>query len=493
MKWILDKCRLTWQDWLIVAIGSVPAFYQLGRPAIYIWDEAVYANASFDMAFGGSSWWVPVQEAYNTKPPLVLWLQALALKLFSEPEWAIRLPSALAVTGILLLLVVFLRRRGIDQAARWLVMISFVAHEGFIRHHIARTGDLDAVMCFFVTGYLLIALDAIYQRRWNVRYQVAFSLFVLFAFYAKSIAGWMMLGPLGLVWLLSPIRNVLWSKKFLLSAFAVVVLCLLYYFSREIRQPGFLQLVWWSEYMRFSHTIMPWHEHPFGYYFANFVRLRTFTPWIFVVGAVTVYFLFFKKQDALRQQVLPWIILAAAYLLLISVPSVKLEWYDAPVYPFFALLLGTGARDLLKIIPRAWLWLLALPIALLMFRKLDFIRQDVHVRDPLEQAGSILRQTDLFCNLKVFMAVRHPQHQLQLDFYRKVMSRARAFDVPVVGNTHEVYSMDHLIIAQADSLGVIQSRYTLDTLKIWPGLGYEVRLKTPVGLTWESLEKILPK
>ena len=62
-------------DYLAIAICSVPAFYLLGTAPIYIWDEAVYANASLDIARGGS-WWIPTDEMYNTKPPLVLWFQA---------------------------------------------------------------------------------------------------------------------------------------------------------------------------------------------------------------------------------------------------------------------------------------------------------------------------------------------------------------------------------------------------------------------------------
>src|SRR6188472_3770780 len=72
-----DFCR--W-DYIAILICSIPAFYLLGTPAIYIWDEAVYANASLDMSHG-HSWWLPVQAAYNTKPPLVLWMQAISLKI----------------------------------------------------------------------------------------------------------------------------------------------------------------------------------------------------------------------------------------------------------------------------------------------------------------------------------------------------------------------------------------------------------------------------
>ena len=144
--------KLTSWDYIAILICSVPAFYLLGTPAIYVWDEAVYVNASWDMAHGGS-WLLPEHKEYTTKPPLVLWMQALSLKIFPWTEFAVRLPSALSVTGILLMMTFGLKRWGFDQWTRLMAMFAFVCHQGFIHHHIARTGDLDAVMTLFVTGY----------------------------------------------------------------------------------------------------------------------------------------------------------------------------------------------------------------------------------------------------------------------------------------------------------------------------------------------------
>ena len=160
MNKAIPKIKFSVADWICILICSIPAYYLLGHPAIYIWDEAVYVNASWDMAHG-ASWLVPVNPTYNTKPPLVLWLQALSLKVIPSAEWAVRLPSALAVSGILLMLQFALKRWGFDIWTRCVVLICFVSNEGFIRHHIGRTGDLDAVMSFFMTAYAITLLDAI--------------------------------------------------------------------------------------------------------------------------------------------------------------------------------------------------------------------------------------------------------------------------------------------------------------------------------------------
>ena len=98
MKAIFPKFNLTLLDWGFILLCSIPAFYLLGTPYIYIWDEAVYANASWDMAHG-ASWWVPSIGEYNTKPPLVLWLQSICLLLVPSPEWAHAFAEHLQIPG----------------------------------------------------------------------------------------------------------------------------------------------------------------------------------------------------------------------------------------------------------------------------------------------------------------------------------------------------------------------------------------------------------
>lgn len=54
------------------------------------------------------------------------------------------------------------------------------------------------------------------------------------------------------------------------------------------------------------------------------------------------------------------------------------------------------------------------------WRKMDFIQRDIYPRHWFEYEGSMLRKTQNIDGLKVFMPAEHPEHRLQLDFYRKV-------------------------------------------------------------------------
>ncbi len=474
MSLLFPKIEFCRWDYLAILICSVPAFYLLGTPAIYIWDEAVYVNASFDMA-NGASWLLPVDKEYNTKPPLVLWLQAISLSIFPWPEWAVRLPSALSVTGILILLTMALRRWGFQQWSRILVLVAFVGHEGFIRHHISRTGDLDAVMTFFVVGYTLIVLDAIHFKRWTSKHLIFFFVMIAAAFYSKSIAGWMMLGPLEILVLLSPIRKVFFKWKFWLGAILTLLVCFAYYLFRESLEPGYLALTWYSEYMRMFDNVMPWHEQPFNFYFKNFVVLKIYTPWVFFLMAAILYSVFLLKEKLIRDHLLRWIILGLGYMMLISIPAVKLEWYDAPAYPFFSLILGVVAAHLTGNLLGKWKLIWLIPIAFILWRKLNFIQKDIQPRHAFEFEGAMLRQANVHPNTKVFMPVQTPEHRLQLDFYRKLKKKESGHEIQVVESGDQVAVNDQIIISR-QNLKIFENQFEVDTITKYKDLGYLIKV-----------------
>ncbi len=475
MKNAFPYINLKIEDWIAILICAVPAFYLLGTPAIYIWDEAVYANASFDIA-NGSSWIVPVHGDYNTKPPLVLWLQAIFLLFIPSAEWAIRLPSALATLGILFVLLIGLKRWGFDFWTRLLVLVCFVGHEGFIRHHIGRTGDLDAVMTFFVTAYTMVALDAMHRKYWSNKHMLFFFLAFVGAFYSKSIAGWMMMAPLGVVWMLSPIRLVLIRPRFIISVVLSIGVCLMYYLIREQLQPGYLELTWHSEYMRIAKNVMPWHEHGPAYYFLNFVQLKTFTPWVFLLIGAILYTLIFLKDVVKRSHLFRWMLLSLGYMLIITFPAVKLEWYDAPAFPIFAMITGVVLGHFVSMIPSRWRILILIPVVFVLGRKLLFVYSDSSPRHPFENEGFILRHTAISSDTKVFMKVETPEHQLQLDFYRKVILDKQKIDVPVLNDVHDILVGDEIIVRQNHHLEDIQNSFIIDTIKQWDDIGYTIKI-----------------
>lgn len=242
-------------------------------------------------------------------------------------------------------------------------------------------------------------------------------------------------------------------------------------------QPGFLGLVWISEYSRAVKNVMPWHEHEFSYYFRNFSDLHFFHPWIyFLLGAVAAT-LFLYKDRWLRFHILGWTILAFGYITFISLPPVKLEWYDAPAYPFFAMILGTAIGYGAKKIPGSFYLLLVVPIVFVLNRKIAFIESDQAPRHPFEYEGAMVRRLDTTNAVKIFMRAEVPEHRLQLDFYLRIKTWKHGANISVVDQVSQLSPGDTLLISQEKGIQEIQSYFDTDTIRIWPGLGYEMVIK----------------
>ena len=195
------RAQLRWLILLFV-LCYIPLFHFLAKPAIVIWDEALYANNALDMAIHKNFWVLHYNGEVcisNTKPPLVIWLQCLGIWLLGPTELPIRLPSALAAFMTCLAVFYFAKYSLKNEKIGLGAVLFLITARGIVRAHVARTGDLDAMLVCWITVYALLALHFLlhhvdnYQRlfRW-----IGLSIFL--AFMTKSIAGLMPI--LGLFW-----------------------------------------------------------------------------------------------------------------------------------------------------------------------------------------------------------------------------------------------------------------------------------------------------
>jgi len=100
----------SWKYVLLLLLISIPIFQHLGSQAIRLFDEARLANNAYEMYHSGFSLVTTYSgepDMWNTKPPLLIWLQVLSMKVAGINETGLRLPSAFAAffTCILLLLL----------------------------------------------------------------------------------------------------------------------------------------------------------------------------------------------------------------------------------------------------------------------------------------------------------------------------------------------------------------------------------------------------
>ncbi|MBC6608394.1 glycosyltransferase family 39 protein [Hymenobacter sp. BT188] len=327
---------------LLLALAYFPLYYDLGRHPIQLWDESRQAVNAVEMLRSGD-WLITRFEGqpdlWNTKPPLLIWLQALSLYFFGFSELAVRLPTALATGGTILIVYFFAARTLRRPLVGFLAGLVLITSLGYVRLHVARTGDYDALLTFFQT--LLWSSLYRYLVTGRKREAALLTVAVTGAILTKGVAGVLGLPALFLYVLYR--RRIGWllrQPSFYLAAGSTVFLVAGYYGIREWAAPGYWAAVQQNELGGRFDTVLSGHQHPWDYYILAMQELR-FAPWHWVL-LPTLVLAWRQPRRPLQHAVVLLALFSIVWLLVISNAQTKLEWYDAPVYPALSLLVGLG-------------------------------------------------------------------------------------------------------------------------------------------------------
>ncbi len=465
-KWFFAVGRLRWLPLVVAAFTALPFFYELGESPVYMWDEAVYADNAVEMAENGH---VLVMynrgevSNYNVKPPLAIWLEALSLKSFGYNEWALRLPSALASWLTALMVFFFGRITLKSNLTGFVAALIFATSLGIIRPHMARSADLDALLLFWITAYSLLFIHFLIHGHPSLKNVIpAMAVLIVLAFYTKSVAAFLPIPGLILAAgfrgrLMLLIKNS--SLYFWLGA--GIAACGFYLLIRESIFSGYMELVWTSEYMRMGENVMPWHEHPFGFYFLNFFERHFFTPWLFLLPLAAI---FFGHSSETKHATWLLTLFAGAYLLLISIPKVKLEWYDGPVYPALSLLAALGITGAfralthrLKLAP-VWTALFSYAaVAVCIGFHVPELKQELtrhEPRDPLEQPGYTLRSLSEthpeWKHITICMEPVVPEHLDQVWYYIESLNASKDAQHRLLTRREDLFYNDTVLVCHPD-------------------------------------------
>jgi 4-amino-4-deoxy-L-arabinose transferase-like glycosyltransferase len=264
----------------LLAIAWLLAF-DLGRAPIQSWDEARQAVNALEMLRSGGQWLVTTFEhqpdLWNTKPPLLIWLQALSMHALGPTALAVRLPSLLATLGTVGLL--YGAGRGVGRPALGLLAGALlVTMAGYLGPHVARSGDYDALLCGLVLGQVLATF--FYVETGRRRYLALAAGAVGAAVLTKGVAGLLGLPSLGIYLLL---EKKLWATlrqpAFWLAAAGALAAPALYYVLRERALPGYWATVWANELGgRYAHN-MSAARRPALFHLANLLRYQCRLWW----------------------------------------------------------------------------------------------------------------------------------------------------------------------------------------------------------------------
>lgn len=136
--------------WLLAVALLIGFYWMLGSVPLYDLDEGAFTEATREMIVSGN-YITPYKdgEPRYDKPVLIYWLQAGSVELLGLDELALRLPSALAATGWLLALWLFVRERLDAPTATLAALLMALTLEVSI---IARAATADALLNLFLAA-----------------------------------------------------------------------------------------------------------------------------------------------------------------------------------------------------------------------------------------------------------------------------------------------------------------------------------------------------
>ena len=343
---------------LFVQIGGpvLLALFLFGDVAtlpMELWDESRLAVNAVEMAMTGERLVTTYgfqPDLWNTKPPLVINLMAWSGQAFGFTTAALRLPSAIAAFVTVLLLGWLVRRVTGSLGAALAAAVLLAASPGFHGHHAGQTGDYDALLVLFTTGYGAVLFMLLESERPRHGLAAMAGLLIGLAVLTKSVAG--IIPGVGIAaYALVFGRVRLWSgaREFALAGAIAALLSGGFYLLRGTGDPRYLAAVAFNELGgRFGSALEKHSGEPWIYlkYLAHREPAHRWPlfalGWLAVAGAVAPWLL------AGRERRLAWFALAQAVgvIAVYSAATTKLFWYVEPALPFISVavaLAGLGA------------------------------------------------------------------------------------------------------------------------------------------------------
>lgn len=337
--------------WLLLLIISYfSLFHKLDSAPFYMWDESWYALNAQEMLENGKYLEVYLlgkRDLGNSKPPFALWCMLPFIKLFGFNELGVRLASAIfALLSTVLLYMVGLRvlKNKLYALALPLVLVSST---GFVSQHIARSGDTDSILAFFIlaqsiTFYGFTTKANQPNAQW---YLVATAVLLSLGCLTKGIAGLLVMpGLIAWAFYSRTVTYIIKGWGFYVGLMVFMLLVPGYYWYRNLLTPGYIDAV-----IKFElggrleqQTYLNENKLPFYYYYQAFVTENRLLNWIYILPLAIVY-LFKSEASKARSLGLFMVFALAGISTLLALSSTKLYWYDASLYPITACIIGLAA------------------------------------------------------------------------------------------------------------------------------------------------------
>jgi len=339
------------RDLLLLLAVAVPLLCTALGVSFLDPDEGLYADIARRMAEGGD-WVMPHFNAlpYLEKPPLYYWLTALSLHLIGMSEAAVRLPSAVAALGTVLIgWRLGARLYGAEAGLR--AGLALASTAGFALYVRKASTDFLFVFCLALTVYGFVR-DVDRPDRGRARFLV---------FYAGAALSLLTKGFIGVVFPVAIVgATLLWVRRLGLrdlnlgaggALFAAVALP--WHVAVAWREPG---LMWFylvdNQILRFlGRRSFLEDDIPVSAVALVLLTFVWFFPWSVFALARPAAAVAGGARDsaddvtAWRPLLVVWTLFVLAFFL---ASRSKLEYYGLPAFPALAVLVGaawTSGRD----------------------------------------------------------------------------------------------------------------------------------------------------
>ena len=338
----------------ILAFFLLSYILPLGGRELMEPDETRYGEIPREMIAGGD-WVVPHLNGvrYFEKPVLGYWVHAGSLLLFGENDFAVRLPSAMAL-GLTALCLFFAIRRarrkeaGEDGLAPVLAVLVYMSC--FEVFGVGNTAVLDNLFSFFVSACVaafFFATEALPGTVKEKGFLLLFGLFCGLGFLTKGFLAFAL--PI-----LALVPYLLWQRRYAdlfrmswLPILVAVATILPWGIAIHHREPDFWRFFFWNEHIRRFLADNAQHKSSFWFYFIASPGM--FMPWTLLVPAAAVGIKDRINESGRRGRLmrlsLCWLVLP---LIFFSISNGKLLTYILPCFPPFAILVAFGLLRLLE-------------------------------------------------------------------------------------------------------------------------------------------------
>ena len=326
----------------------------LGVRDLFVPDETRYAEIPREMIVSGN-WVVPHLNGvrYFEKPALGYWVHAGSILLFGESNFAVRLPSALAVgfSALLIYMLVYRIQRAEDEKNGWLAAFAaLVFLTCFEVIGVSNFAVLDNLFSFFLTATIAAFYSAseappgsAKERGFLILAGISCGLAFLTKGFLALAVPVLTLGP----YLVQQHRyRDLWRMS-RLPILAVVLVCLPWSTLIQLREPDFWRFFFWNEHIRRFMADNAQHQKPLWFFFM--AAPGVFMPWTFLIPAAISKIGGQRGGQSPEGQLIRlsicWLVLP---FLFFSVSSGKLLTYILPCFPPFAILMAFGLSHVIE-------------------------------------------------------------------------------------------------------------------------------------------------